>query len=202
MGGGSSNAAADQARADETARQQRVSGAIASINDVFSQFGEPFFESRRQAALNYNIPQLDRQYGDARRDLAFRLADSSLTRSSVAGRSMADLEREYALRKQEVADQAAGYVNETRADLERSRGNLIQMAQSTGDAALAGNAATNEAARIAAQPAFSPLAQVFQNVGAAVGSARRQRLADDIRSSAGVQIFKPSGTGSGRTVNA
>lgn len=199
-GGGGDGGAAAQARADEAARQARVNEAIGRVNSTFGQFDDSFFAQRQDAHRAYYIPQLERQFGEARQNLAFSLADRGLTRSSAAAKSLADLEREYALRRQEVTDEAASYAQRTRADIEGARGNLINLASSTGDSATVGNSAVNEAARFTAAPSFSPLGQIFQNAGAGVlANTEAGRVSDLRRGGGGARVFK-SGGGSSRVV--
>jgi hypothetical protein len=201
-GRGGDGGAAD-ARAAEEERQANVRAATDRINTTFTQFDDPFDQGRERAFLDYANPQLDDQYGKARRDLIFALANAGTTRSSVAGQQLADLERDYGLRKVEVADQARGYAQQARGDVEAARGGLIQQAVATGDAALAGTGAVNEANRLVSAQSFSPLGQVFQNVGAGVGAVRRAQDAEAVRGQiTGAKLFQPaSASTSMRVVN-
>lgn len=199
-GGGSQTAAADQARADENARQERITGAIGKVNDAFAGFGDDFYAQRGQAYQGYAIPQLDLQAQEARRKLGYQLASRGLTRSSVAAKSLTDFERDYALQRQGIADESARVAQQARADVEGARTGLIGIAQSTGDAATAGNSAVSEAARLAATPTFSPLGQVFQNAATSVGDMRAQNQVDAIRRSSGGVRTYDVGSGSGKVV--
>lgn len=199
MGGGDGGAAA--ARAAEEERQANVRAATGRVNETFAKFDDGFYQGRERAFVDYANPQLDDQYARAREKLIFALADAGTTRSSVAAQKLADLERDYGLRKIEVADQARGYAQQARGDVESARGDLIRQATATGDAALAGTAATNEASRLASAQVFSPLGQVFQNVGAGIGAVRRAQDAQEVRNAlGGAKIYNPSAS-SLRVVN-
>jgi len=95
MGGGASKrAAADQSRA-EAARQAEIERGRQQIDQRFAGFDDTFYDGREQAFLDSGMPQLDRQFGDARRNLIFALADAGTLRSSVAGSRLEDLETSY-----------------------------------------------------------------------------------------------------------
>ena len=198
-GGGDGGAAA--ARRQEAERQANIQAAIARINETFGQFDDSFYAQRQDAYRAFAMPELDRQYAEAQRSLAATLADRGLTRSSAAAKSLADLEREYALNRQRVADEAANYGQQARANVEAARGNLISLATSTGDAGTVGNSAVNEAARLGATPTFSPLGQIFANIGATAGGIQEQQRVDQLRrGTGGAKVFGTSAA-SGRVVN-
>ena len=196
FGGSRGDGGAAAAREQEAQRQANIQAAIARVNETFSQFGDDFFRQRGDAYSAFAMPELDRQFQDAQRSLGYSLADRGLTRSSVAAKSLADLEREYARSRQAVADEASNYGQQARANVESARGNLINLATSTGDAATVGNSATNEAARLALTPSFSPLGQIFANVGATAGAAQETARANEIRRGGGAKIFGPSSASS------
>jgi len=198
--GGGRNTAASDARASEDARQQDVRAATGRIDETFQRFDEPFFQNRGQAFTDFANPQVNDQYARARQGLMFALADGGLTRSSVAAQRLGDLERDYGQQKIAVADQARGYGQQARADVEQSRAGLVQQATATGDAALSGNAAMNEANRLGGAQTFSPLGALFQNVAAGIGVSANARAADRVREASGARLFQPAQT-SGRVVN-
>jgi hypothetical protein len=199
-GGASKRAAADQ-RAAETARQAQIESGRQQVDRAFAGFDDSFFDGRRQAFVDNAAPQLDRQFRDARENLIYTLADAGTLRSSVAGNRLADLERSYGENKLMLADQARGYAQQARADVEAARGGVIQNLFAAGDAALAGQQATGQAQMLAAQPTFSPIAQAFQNVGAGIGAARAGQQSAAIRGGGQTTSFGGGTKGSGRVVN-
>jgi len=195
---------AEVARQSEVARQADTRGAIGRVDETFRQFDDPFFAGREQAYSNYAMPQVSDQYDTARKNLIFALADGGLTRSSVGAQRLGDLERDYSLRRQDVADQARGYGQQARTDVESARSGLVSQANSVGDAAASGNAALNEANRLTAAPSFSPLGALFQNVTAGIGVSRAAGDAERLRNAGGAQgarLFQPS-RGSGQVVQS
>ena len=200
-GGKSATNAARDARVAEDERAQQVRDATGRVNERFTGFNDGFFDARAADYSGYAMPQVDQQYGKARDSLMHALADASLTRSSVAGTKLGDLEQEYALRKQEVADQARGYASQARSDVEQARSALISQATATGDAQLASNSAMNEANRIATStPAFSPIGALFQNVASGVGVTRAAAQSEAVRRAAATPVYQPSAASS-RVVN-
>jgi uncharacterized phage infection (PIP) family protein YhgE len=198
-GGAAKRVAGEQARADAE-RANQIQQGQARINQNFAGFDDNFFQGRQQAFIDNAMPQLDQQFQDARRNLIYRLADTGTIRSSVAGTRLGDLERQYSERKLQLADEARGFATQNRADLEGVRGNLMSSLVASGDAALAGQQAAQQAQVLAAQPTFSPLAQVFQNVGSGIGTSVAARDAGAIRDRY-TPLYQKTGSGSGRVVN-
>ena len=197
-GGASKRAAADQARAEE-ARQAEIERGRMRIDQQFAGFNDDFYRNRERAFLDNGMPQLERQFGDARRNLIYALADAGTIRSSTAADRLGDLETQYGENKLRMADEARAYANQVRGQIADARGGLMQNLFAAGDATMAGTEAANRAQVLAAQPTFSPIAQAFQNVGAGIGAARAGREAAAVRER--VNAPYSSGAGSGRVVN-
>jgi hypothetical protein len=197
-GGASKRAAADQRNADMQ-RQAQIEAGRAQVDQTFAGFDDNFFAGRQRAFTDNAMPQLDRQFRDARENLIYTLADAGTLRSSVAGNRLSDLERSYGENKLQLADQARAYAQQARADVEAARGGVIQNLFAAGDAGLAGQQAVGQAQMLAAQPTFSPVAQAFQNVGAGIGAARAGQQVQGMRQPA--QTFGGGTKGSGRVVN-
>jgi hypothetical protein len=200
MGGGGDGGAAAAARAAEEQRQANAQAAIERVNTQFAGFNDDFFRGRETAYSTYAMPQLDDQYGKAREDLFHALQRSGLTNSSVAGQRLAELERDFGLRKQEITDQARSVGQQARSDVEASRASLIGQAQSTADASLTGNQAMAESQRLTAAPSFSPLGQIFANAAAGIGVARNAADTEAMRRGTGARTYQPT-AGSARVVN-
>ena len=86
------NAAADeskreaqQAQADEAARQGRITDGTNRINDTFGQFNDNYYNGIKQGYLEYANPQLSDQYNTARKALTFSLDCSGMLDSSTRG---------------------------------------------------------------------------------------------------------------------
>lgn len=168
MGGKGGNEAAAM-RADEQARQQRIREGTGRIDDIFGQFDDDFFSGRRQAFLDYASPQLEDQYGDAQKQLTYALSRGGLLNSSVRGQKAGELQKEYDLTKQHVADQAMASETDARNAVEDTRANLVAMLNSTGDAQGAANMAINRASALSKPVPFSPLSNLFASFTQGLG---------------------------------
>lgn len=156
-------------RRDEQERQRKIREGTGRIDDIFGQFNDDFFSGRRQAFLDYATPQLEDQYGDAQKQLTFALARGGLLDSSVRGQKAGELQKEYDLTKQQVADQALASETDARNAVEDSRANLVAMLNSTGDAQGAANMAINRASALSKPVPFSPLVGLFSSFTQGLG---------------------------------
>lgn len=169
--GKGSNREAQQARADEQARQANIREGTGRVEGIFGQnFTPEFFESRRKAYLGYARPQLDEQYGKTQKELTFSLARSGLLDSSVRGQKTAELQTLQDRRAREIADQALGQETEARNSIEAARGDLIRTLNATGDASGAANSAVTRAQALSAPAPYSPLGQLFADFSAGLGT--------------------------------
>lgn len=174
MGGSSSNRQANQARADEAARQGRITAGTQAIDNTFnSQFTDDFYKGQQTAYSNYATPQLEQQHNDAAKQLTFALARTGNLDSSAAGAQGAELQQTYDQGKQQIADQGLAYGNQARNSVEDARANLISALNVSGDNTQAANAATSRATALSAAPAYSPIGQLFSTLtsGAATQAA-------------------------------
>lgn len=170
-GGNKGSDAAEQARVDEQARQERIRQGTQSINNTFDgQFTDQFFDGRRKAYLDYANPQFDRQLEDTRRQLAFSLDRSGLTDSSVRAAKERQLDELIGTRRREIADQALGFANEARNNVESARSDLTRTLASTGDASGAAQSAVTRAQMLTQPQAFSPLSQLFADFTNTLGA--------------------------------
>jgi hypothetical protein len=151
------------ARQQEEARQGEIRTGRESINSVFGQFDDDFFAGNRQAFKDYAMPQLDRQFTDAGKELTFDLARSGLRNSSVRGEQASRLQGLYDQNAQQVTNEALSREQQQRNAVEGSRADLISLLQTTGDAQGATNQALSRASMLSAPQPFSPVGQMFQD---------------------------------------
>lgn len=199
MGGGGKNAAkrqANEARAAEQARQGRIREGTTAINDTFGQFGDDYFSNLRNSFTEFAVPQLDDQFSKAREELTFALARSGTLDSSIRADQSAKMQREYDLTRQNIADQALGYENKARSQIEDARSELIRTLQSTGDAQGAAQAAQARAGALAQPPTYSPLEQLFTDFSAGLAKQaaleRAEAFGSPVRPRYNTGLFGPS----------
>lgn len=166
--GGSAQRMAEQQRADEVARQNRIRQGMASIDTAFAPFNDNFFAGRRDAYVDYATPQIERQESDARRKLILALAGTGNLDSSAAIRKNAELGRDANEARVTATNEGINVANRTRGDVENARSNLVSMLNATGDSSAASSAAMREVGRLGEAEGFSPLGQVFASFLAGV----------------------------------
>ena len=161
-----------QARQQEAERQARVAAATEKINSIFNNSGrDVLYADQKQAVYDLNKRDVERQAQVAGRNNKFALARAGQLGGSLDVDSNAEIGRvtnEGLLQAGGIADASAA---ELKANDERTRANLISMAQSgidTGSAAtmalqgLDANAKTS-----AAQRAGASVGNLFADLGQA-----------------------------------
>ena len=177
--GGGKNKAAEAARAEELARQQRIREGIGNINSVFdSQFDDAFFTGRRDAYSQYAAPQLQQQHQDAQKELAYYLARTGLSDSSVRAQKEADLSRLYDTNSRTVSDKAMEYETNARNSVADARASLISQLNVTGNADQASRDATSRATALSQGDAYSPLTNLFSDFIGLLGRQAAQERAE------------------------
>lgn len=135
-------------------------------------FDDAFYDSRRQAVLDYYTPEVNRQFGDARRGLSYALSRAGLTSSTEAGRRQGELARRYGEAMGDVARRAEGAVTDARTQVENQRATLLSQLEATGDQSGAANAALARTTTLRSSPVeYSPLGDLFGGVAQTIGSA-------------------------------
>ena len=158
-GDGGATRAANQREFD---RQNDIRNGTASINKIFDgQFNDDFFGGRRKAFTDYANPQLADQYADARKELTYSLDRSGLLDSTARTGQEAKLSKLYDTNQRAVSDQALGYENTARNNVNASRSNLIGNLAATGDVSSAVNGANANAVALSSPDVYSPLSQMF-----------------------------------------
>ena len=173
MGGksGGSNREAEQARADEQARQARIRSGTTNINDLFNkEFSDNFFDKRRDAYIDYARPQLDEQFGDAKKQLVYALTRVGTLDSSTRGEQVGKIQKRYDLAGQEIADKGVAGATEARNAVEDARANLIAMLNATGDDQGAAQSALARATALSRPAAYSPLSSLFADATSGLSS--------------------------------
>lgn len=155
---------AARARAEEEARQGRITQGKTGIENTFSKFDQPFYDKRRTSYLDYMMPQYDDQLSAASKDLTMALARAGLLNSSVRSRRFGDLTKKAGLEKRNITDSAIDYENKTRDAINTAKNELLNQNMSLANPTLAASQSANQAERLARVEPFSPLAQLFAGV--------------------------------------
>lgn len=165
----------------------------------FGGFTDKFYGDRKQAYLDYALPQLDQQAGDARKQLTFALDRSGLLSSSTRADKEAELQREIDTARQGLFDKANATANETRSNVETARADLIKMLSTSGDVEGAVGSALSRAQALSQPTAFSPLSSLFDNFTSALGTqaaAERAQYYSNgaVKAPFNTGLFAPSGS--------
>jgi hypothetical protein len=144
--------------------------AAKKTDHVDGQFDDDFYNSRKQAYLDYATPQLNDQYADAQKQLTYALDRSGTLDSSIRAQKEGELTKLYDTNRRGVADQGLSYENQSRSNVEDARAGLIQTLNATGDAEGAANSAVARSKALSAADSYNPLGQLFATFTNGLGS--------------------------------
>lgn len=161
--GGGNNGSGD-ARAAEDARQARLRVGMDRIGSTFGQFGDQFYNDRAKAYTDYAMPQAAQQFKDANDQVTFGLARSGNINSSAGAKQYGRLQQNYNTQKQAIVGQGLNLANDARREVASQQQAVTNQLYGTSDPQAAGQSAINAAGALRAQPQFSPLGNLFQNV--------------------------------------
>lgn len=165
-GGGGNNAAADaaaqQAR-DESARQERISSGMGTINNLFTPYNDDYYNKLNSEYSSYYQPQLEDQLKMAKEKQTFNLANQGLSNSSQAGRASTDLSKAYQQSQQQILGGANDYSNKAKSSVEGVRNDLIAQLNASANPNSINQTALN---RISITPvnSLTPLSNLFSDV--------------------------------------
>lgn len=133
-------------------------------------FDDAFYNKYKQSVLDYYMPQVDKQYSDAKNELTYRLGRSGNIRSSAANTAVADLASQNDINQAGVRNQADTAEGDLRTQVSSERAKATSQLYATEDPEVAANQALASVRDISlSQPNLSPLSALF-NV-ATVGGA-------------------------------
>jgi hypothetical protein len=161
----------DYYRKQEEERQAAIREGTAAIDTTFSQFDDGFYDQQRQAYLNFAMPQIEDQRTDAQKELTFALARNGQLESSSRASLAGELQKQYDLQSQSIADQALDYETQARNGVETARSDLILTLNATGDAAGAANSSLARADALSTTPAYNPITGLFADFTSGLGTA-------------------------------
>lgn len=142
MSGGGNNSAQRAAEQAERERQARIAGSIGQINQAFDNPARAReLADYLGATRAYYMDDLNRQKGDADRNLKFAMARGGLSGGSVSIDNARQLGQDYTKGVIEADRRAQAAQADLRSQDEQSRLSLISMAQSGLDATTASSRA-------------------------------------------------------------
>lgn len=167
--GGASKQAAQQ-RADELARQARITNGMASIENAFGGFNDAFYKKRADDYSAYAMPQVERQARAAHDGLIYALARTGNLDSSAAIKRNAELNDAANEARVGVANTGLDQANQLRAQVENTRGNVVSELNATGNSDAASAAALRNVANLNQPQGYTPLGNLFADFASTLGS--------------------------------
>lgn len=204
FGGGSKapiDNSADMAREEERKRQERIGQSIGAIDSSFAGFNPDFYNKYQDDYTGYYYPQLDDQYGDARKRLTLQLAKTGNLTSSAGINKLGDLQEYYNTQRTGVTNQAVEAANKLRSDVDMRKSQLYSDARAAADPGSATNAAISAAEALRPGTPTSPLANTFADFFNNVGNMAGVSNGGGRSQQTGVQNYGGSSGSSVRYVN-
>lgn len=178
------------ARAAEEARQARIRQGTTDVNKTFAGFDDSFYKGITDAYTGYYLPQLEKQYQDARKALVLRLGQQGILNSSPGIKYLQDIDTEAANQRGLIGDQAVSAAAKARGDVEDARAQLLAQLSASADPTAVAVSAAERAKALSAPPAFDPMVNLFTNFA---GIADSQIRGSAARAGA-AQPFSPGDT--------
>ena len=173
FGGGVQKEAKRAKKEAERAEQERQSNIARGREDINRIFGETFspefFAGISQNYSDWAMPQLERQNETATQNLLYALARAGTSRSSTAAKGKADLQEQFDLGRQTVAQRGEDLANRRRIDVENQRQAIEAQLYATEDPAAAAAAAANSTFNSSFRPEYEPMAQLITDVSSWYG---------------------------------
>lgn len=140
---------AGQLRADEAARQLKIQAAVDAINGQFASAGTAQYDDLGDAVTGVATRDLDKQLGQASKANKFGLARSGLMGGSVDAEAAGDLQERYGEGRIKAEQAGVSAASDLKSTDERTRQNLISLAQSGIDTGTAASLAASQSAAAA-----------------------------------------------------
>lgn len=192
-----SDASAEMERR-EVSRQHDVDLGKIGIDKAFSGFGDSYYGGYRNDYTGYYNPQLDQQYGRAVDKTTANLAERGILESSVGAQKFADLAKQNADARTNIANEALDASNKLRGQVENAKSSLYSLNEASADPQAINAQAIGQATSLVAPPTYSPLGEVFAS---ALNSLSSYAQARNNRPTKSYQSPYAAGFGSGRVVD-
>jgi len=143
--------------------QAKIDSGMATINQDFSKFGEPFYAKAAQDYEAYATPQMMGDYQNTKNNLTYSLARNGLLNSGAAVSKNAALQKQLGVNESDIANKAQDQSNQLRTNVASQRNQLISQVQA---GAAPGQVATSAAAATAglrAPTALPPVGNMFSD---------------------------------------
>lgn len=182
----------------EKQRQLDVDLGKIGIDSAFSKFGDDYYSGYQTDFQGYYNPQLDRQYSTATGKATANLAQRGMLESSTGGNAFADLARQNAEARTNIASESQDAANKLRGQVENAKSSLYSLNEASADPQAINAQAIGQATALVAPPTYSPLGEVFASAMNSLGNYSQAR---QNRATANYTSPYATGYGSGQVVN-
>lgn len=129
-----------------------------------------FFQQRSDAYVNQYMPEIDRQYSQAKANLGFSLSDAGTGDSSVAAMKRGQLDLDNTRAIGDVRLKGEAVANDLRSQVNNIRGSLLSNIQNTNDPNSVVMSAQSQLNNIQAAPVkYDALGDLFGGVASGIG---------------------------------
>lgn len=182
----------------EKERQLDVDLGKIGIDSAFSKFGDDYYSGYQNDFAGYYNPQLDRQFNKANDKTTASLAQRGMLESSTGANAFADLARQNAEARTNIASESQDAANKLRGQVENAKSSLYSLNEASADPQAVNAQAIGQATALVAPPTYSPLGEVFASAMNSLGNYSQAR---QNRATANYSSPYASGFGSGRVVS-
>lgn len=162
---------AAEARKREEERQARIKAGTTKIDETFAPFNDDYYGQRKSAFLDFYRPQIEDQFGEAKKQLTYALARNGILNSTMAADESGKLTKDYNTNWASIVSKADADVNNLKSNVANEKSALVQQLNATGDADRVTNEALGRTQMIFDQrPDYNPLGDIFAGVGDAFGN--------------------------------
>lgn len=167
------------ARMLEEQRQAKIKSGEGLIDKAFGVFNPAFYDKYKADYLGHYNPQVDKQFGDARRDMRYNFARARTQDGTAAQRNFGELIQEYGKRRAEVASNALNATNTYKSNVDAMKSTLYDQNQTAADPTKAATAAAGKVGALQTTPTYSPVGDLFSGLirgGTAYLAGRQKAL--------------------------
>lgn len=208
----------------QTGRANEAANARQSIDDAFAQFTPDYYNKYTQAYRDNYTPEVDRQYGLAKQNLAFGLARQGITQSQAAATQQGLLAQDRGRQTADISNKAVDATTGLQNSVQNAKSGFLNTAlsdQTLGSPITPGSAdaigsAFDQTSRalsqvrssagdvvgtLAAPPSYNALGNLFGSAASGVANyVAGSQFNEAYGSGGGVRAASPTAGGSSRVV--
>lgn len=184
----------------EYMRQHDIKLGQIGIDKNFSKFNDDYYQDYRNSYSGYYNPQLDEQHAKAVDKMSAALVDRGMGASSVGSAKMAELARQNADARTNIANESLDASNKLRSQVSNAKSNLYSINEASADPQSVNAQAVGSATSLVAPPTYSPLGQVFTTAFDGFSNYASARNNSPTRTYSSPYGGSATGYGSGRVV--